>query len=179
MVKGILTALILCLLQVVCFNNIVIAQTNDSHKSVYVYIAFSEVCPLCIELVPTLNKIIEKNAQWCEFTVVLPNRNFSQQKLTALLKDFPKKPILVYDSTKKVCKQYGFTVTPEVVVENDNNEILYAGAIDDRFIDFGKTKKHSIIPYLANALEEIFEGKKPSIVSTKAFGCYIAYPKSK
>jgi thiol-disulfide isomerase/thioredoxin len=179
MVKGILITLIVCLLQVVCFSNSVTAQTNESSKSVYVFISFSEVCPLCIELVPTLNEIIEKNTLWCEFTLVLPNNNLSQKKLSTLLQAFKHKPKLVYDSTKKVCKQFGFTVTPEIVVENDNNEILYSGAIDDRFIDFGKTKKHSITPYLASALEEIFEGKKPSIVSTKAFGCYISYSKSK
>lgn len=176
MVNGILTALIMCLLQIVCFSHTVTAQTNESNKSVYVYIAFSEVCPLCIELVPTLNEIIEKNNLWCEFTLVLPNNNLSQKKLSTLLKSFKKQPNLVYDSTKTASKRFRFTVTPEVIIENDQNEILYSGAIDDRFIDFGKTKKHSIVPYLSNVLEEIFEGKKPQIVSTQALGCYISYP---
>ena len=174
-VNVLLVVLIVCSVQFLCFSFSLNAQTNESSKSVYVYIAFSEVCPLCIELVPTLKEIIEKNNLWCEFTFVLPNNNLSKTKLSTLLQTFKKKPKLVYDSTKKVCKQYGFTVTPEVVVENDNNEILYSGAVDDRFIDFGKTKKHSIIPYLSNALQQIFEGKKPQIVSTQAFGCYISY----
>jgi hypothetical protein len=154
---------------------IVTAQQADSQKSVYVYISFSEVCPLCIEMVPTIKSIIQKNDRWCEFTLVLTNTTVNKQKLNKLLKEFPVKPILVFDSMKTVSKRFGFTVTPEVVVENDDNEIVYSGAIDDRFVDFGKSKKHSIIPYLSSALEEIFEGKKPQIVSTKAFGCYISY----
>lgn len=156
-------------------STLVTAQQADSQKSVYVHISFSEVCPLCIEMVPTLKSLIQKHERWCEFTFILTNSNVNNQKLNKLLKEFPLKPKLVYDSNKTVSKRFGFTVTPEVVVENDANEIVYSGAIDDRFVDFGKSKKHSIVPYLSNALEEIFDGKKPQIVSTKAFGCYISY----
>lgn len=159
-------------------STIVTAQQADSQKSVFVYISFSEVCPLCIEMVPTLRSLIQHNERWCEFTFILTNSNVNKQKLNKLLKEFPVKPKLVYDSNKTISKRFGLTVTPEVVVENDYNEIVYSGAIDDRFIDFGKSKKHSIVPYLSNALEEIFEGKKPQIVSTKAFGCYISYKNS-
>lgn len=159
-------------------STVITAQQADSQKSVYVNISFSEVCPLCIEMVPTLKSLIQKNERWCEFTFILTNSNVNKQKLNKLLKEFPVKPKLVFDTNKTISKRFGFTVTPEVVVENDNNEIVYSGAIDDRFVDFGKSKKHSIVPYLSNALEELFEGKKPQIVSTKAFGCYISYKNS-
>lgn len=168
--KCLFVAFIFCV-----FSTVVTAQQAESSKSVYVYIAFSEVCPLCVEMVPTLKSMIQKNERWCEFTFVLTNSNVNKQKLNKLLKEFPTKPKLVYDSTKTVSKRFGFTVTPEVVVENDANEIVYSGAIDDRFVEFGKSKKHSIVPYLSNVLNEIFDGKTPQIVSTKAFGCYISY----
>lgn len=156
-------------------STIVTAQQADSQKSVFVYISFSEVCPLCIELVPTLKSLILKNKHFCEFTFVIPNAKINQKKLQQLLKEFPVKPRLVYDTNKIVSKRHGFTVTPEVVVENARKEVVYSGAIDDRFVEFGRSKKHSILPYLSNTLDAIVQGKKPQIVSTKAFGCYISY----
>lgn len=160
-------------------SSLVSAQQVESTKSVDVYISFSEICPLCIEMVPTLKTLIQKNKQSCEVTFVLTNTNVNKQKLNKLLKEFPVKPKLVFDSNKTICKLYGFTVTPEVVVEKDKNTIVYSGAIDDRFVDFGKSKKHSIVPYLSTVLDEIIQGKTPQIVSTKAFGCYISYKTEK
>jgi len=157
----------------------VTAQQATETKTIFVSVAFSEVCPLCVELVPTLKSLIQKNEQWCEFTFVLPNTKINQKKLQQLLKEFPIKPRLVYDTNKSVSKRLAFTVTPEVVVENANNEVVYSGAIDDRFVEFGKSKKHSILPYLSNALDAIIQGKKPQIVSSKAFGCYISYKSEK
>lgn len=159
--------------------NEVLAQQSTETKTIFVSVSFSEVCPLCVELVPSLKSLLQKNERWCEFTFVLPNAKVNQKKLQQLLKVFPVKPRLVYDTNKTISKRLGFTVTPEVVVENARNEVVYSGAIDDRFVEFGKSKKHSIIPYLSNALDALIQGKKPQIVSTKAFGCYISYKTEK
>lgn len=77
------------------FLNEVSAQQSTETKTIFVSVAFSEVCPLCVELVPTLKSLIQKNEQFCEFTFVLPNTKINQKKLQQLLKEFPIKPRLV------------------------------------------------------------------------------------
>ncbi len=150
-------------------------SSTDTTKRISVYISFSEVCPLCKEMLPSIEEIIQKFESKCFFYFVLTNKNVSKEKLYRLIEKFQKKPILIFDSSKTVAKRFGFTVTPEVVVLNVENEVMYSGALDDRFVDFGQTKKHSIKPHLHDALQSIIKGKSPSIVSTKAFGCYISY----
>ncbi len=80
-------------------------------------------------------------------------------------------PALI-DPWHSLAAQTGATVTPEaaVVVEG---KTLYHGRIDDRYIDFGKSRKVPRRQDLRIALDEVLAGKPVSQPATKALGCAI------
>lgn len=76
------------------------------------------------------------------------------------------------DADQTVYKTYGATRTPHVFVltkDNGSLRVDYIGAIDDNYQDAGAVEE----PYLANALDNILEGKSPNPSFTKAIGCSI------
>lgn len=76
----------------------------------------------------------------------------------------------LYDSSQKIGRNYGATVTPHVFVINKDRKIAYVGAIDDN-MQAKDVKKH----YLRDAVEALIAGKKPPQATTKQFGCGIKY----
>ncbi len=98
----------------------------------------------------------------------LPEDRLDKMKERATSKAF-NFPYL-YDSSQKIGRDYGATVTPHVFVVDKNRKIAYMGAIDDN-MQSDAVKKH----YLRNALDAILAGKKPPRETTKQFGCGIKY----
>ena len=52
--------------------------------------------------------------------------------------------------------------------------MVYRGRIDDRFVDFGKTRPEPTQRDLEAALRGVLDGTHKDLVTTKAIGCYIA-----
>ena len=53
-------------------------------------------------------------------------------------------------------------------------KLVYHGRIDDRFIDFGKSRPEATVHDLQNAIDAALAGRKVTPAETKAIGCYIA-----
>ena len=62
--------------------------------------------------------------------------------------------------------------TPEAAVFADG-ELVYRGRIDDRFVDFGKTRAAATTHDLAFALQAILDGRPVPESRTRAVGCFI------
>lgn len=78
----------------------------------------------------------------------------------------------LYDSSQKMGRDYGATVTPHVFVLDGSRKVAYLGAVDDN-MSADKVKKH----VLADAIDAVLAGKKPLETTTRAFGCSIKYEK--
>jgi len=74
----------------------------------------------------------------------------------------------LYDETQKVAKAYGATVTPHVFVVAPDGNIVYTGAVDNR---------HKGPHYLADALDDVLEGREVAQPTTAQFGCTVKYRK--
>ncbi len=83
-------------------------------------------------------------------------------------------PALI-DAPLSLAAQTGAAVTPEAVVVMDG-KTLYRGRIDDRYIDFGKSRRVPRRQDLRIALDEILAGKTVSQPTTKALGCALPKP---
>ncbi len=62
--------------------------------------------------------------------------------------------------------QYGAQVTPHIFVLDQNRNVAYVGAFDDK--QNGPTKN-----YVADAVDALLAGKKVEVTNSKAFGCGI------
>ena len=77
----------------------------------------------------------------------------------------------VQDPESKLAYAFGATKTPHVYLFNDQNKLVYRGAIDDNARNKSKVDK----AFLKNALDQMLEGKKIKKSISKALGCSIKF----
>jgi peroxiredoxin len=77
------------------------------------------------------------------------------------------------DTHQTLARQTGARSTPEAVILGPNGQELYRGRVDDRFVDFGKTRFHPTQDDLGDALDAILQGKPAPHPVTKVLGCAI------
>jgi mono/diheme cytochrome c family protein len=84
-------------------------------------------------------------------------------------------PVLL-DPEQRLARQIGATRTLEVAVVSAAGAVVYRGRVDDRTVDFGKSRPQAIRHDLRLALDEVLAGKAVSVPLTKAIGCAIPFP---
>jgi peroxiredoxin len=67
----------------------------------------------------------------------------------------------------------GARSTPEAVILSPAGNVLYRGRVDDRFVDFGKTRFSPSTEDLRDALEQVIAGQPVKNPVTKVLGCAI------
>lgn len=78
----------------------------------------------------------------------------------------------LFDASKTVYAEYGARKTPHVYLlqkENGKKIVKYIGAIDDNVRNGDAVKER----FLANAVNELIQGKEISVKETKAIGCSV------
>ncbi len=101
---------------------------------------------------------------------VKPGDSFEKMQQRSKDKGFTFPYLL--DEGQKIYPLFGATKTPHVYLvqkERGKNIVKYIGAIDDNVRDGSNVKEH----FLANALNELLNGKEVTIKETKAIGCSI------
>jgi len=77
------------------------------------------------------------------------------------------------DPRQTLARETGARSTPEVVVLGRDGQQLYRGRIDNRFVEFGKTRYQPTENDLQEALDAILQGKPVPHPVTKTLGCAI------
>ncbi len=78
----------------------------------------------------------------------------------------------LFDESQTIYAKYGATKTPHVYLlqkEDGKNVVKYIGAIDDNVRNASEVKDR----FLANAVNELLEGKEVTVKETKAIGCSV------
>lgn len=94
--------------------------------------------------------------------------SFENMKVRAKEKAFPF--VYLVDEDRTIYPQYGATRTPHVFLLDNDLTVQYIGAIDDNAQD----AEAVTMRYVANAIDALEKGKKPSPAVTKAIGCPIS-----
>jgi len=77
------------------------------------------------------------------------------------------------DPHQVLARMTGARSTPEVVILASDGHELYRGRVDDRFVDFGKTRYSPTENDLQEALDTILQNKPVVHPVTKVLGCAI------
>lgn len=77
------------------------------------------------------------------------------------------------DPQHQLASETGARSTPEAVILSPAGEVLYRGRVDDRFVDFGKTRFSPSREDLHDALEQVISGQPVKNPVTKVLGCAI------
>lgn len=149
------------------------AQTD----SIDVYVVLSEECPICNYMGPILSETANSFADLpVRFFTVFPSKRSSEESMKRFqdlydLNGFQMLP----DTDQAITKKLGASVTPEVVILNQNEEILYRGRINDAYSKPGRRKvsmpSNELDRNIRNALYGV-EIDRPWAV---AIGCYITF----
>lgn len=78
----------------------------------------------------------------------------------------------LFDESQTIYAKFGATKTPHVYLlqkEDGKNIVKYIGAIDDNVRNASEVKDR----FLANAVNELLEGKEVTVKETKAIGCSV------
>jgi hypothetical protein len=78
----------------------------------------------------------------------------------------------VADPNRELTNRAKASVTPQAAVFADD-ELVYSGRIDDRYLDFGKYRNQPLHRELRDALDAVLAGSAPRTASAKAVGCAI------
>ena len=97
--------------------------------------------------------------------------------------DFKDKYLLTsrikIDRTHKLAKRLNATVTPEVFVVDEKNNIVYHGAIDNWFYALGQNRINITEHYLDDAISQWIKEQTITINYSKPVGCFIEITRSK
>jgi hypothetical protein len=132
-------------------------------------------CPISNRYAPEIQRIYrEFSPRKVRFWMVYPDRTESPENIRKHLADysFPGDPLR--DPKKELVKLAQVRVTPEVAIFLTGPKLVYHGRIDDRFVDFGKSRAQPAMHDLETALSALLEGKPVPQEKTKAVGCYIS-----
>ena len=77
------------------------------------------------------------------------------------------------DPDHKLALASGARSTPEAVILSPAGEVLYRGRVDNRFVDFGKTRFRPTREDLREALDQVLAGQPVKDPVTKVLGCAI------
>src|SRR5579863_10479997 len=84
--------------------------------------------------------------------------------------DFATPFAALLDPHQTLARETGARSTPEVVVLGPDGKQLYRGRVDDRFVDWGKTRYQATENDLADALGAILQGKAVPHPVTRVLG---------
>lgn len=111
-----------------------------------------------------------------QFVGINPNKNpdYTEETLEHMAEYFQRYqmnfPYLI-DETQEVAKAYKAQCTPDIYVYNDERKLAYHGRIDDNWKELEKVTKQE----LAQALEALLHGEKPSANQNPSIGCSIKW----
>lgn len=133
-------------------------------------------CPIVNRYIPEINRIYQAySKQGIKLTLIYPGDYLTQKDIDTHRKEYQIKPEGRLDIDYQITKKAGATITPEAVVYDANQKIIYRGRIDDWFTDYGDKKREPSQRNLRLALDALVAGKEVPIKNTQAIGCLIEY----
>lgn len=149
-------------------------DTSDADASVFLFI--SSECPVSNRLAPEIRRIQATFAdRSVAFWLVYPDPKDSPERIRAHVEEYGYFHAgLLRDPEHALVASTGVRRTPEVAVFNARGGLVYRGRVNDRFVEFGKTRPAATTNDLESALEATLAGRSVAVAETEAIGCYIS-----
>ena len=132
-------------------------------------------CPISNSYAPEIQRICSEYSPRqvsCDLVYVDPDLTTAAVKKH--VQDFGYAAVpAILDSSQKLVKAAGATITPEAAVIGPSGQVLYRGRIDNVYAALGKRRPEATEHDLRKALDEVLSGKPVSTPQTQAIGCYI------
>jgi len=152
------------------------AHTADElrqHKATVLLFVATD-CPNANTYAPLLARMYrEYSAQGISFLGVYSDPDDTAAKVLQHDADYQIPYPGLLDPTQTLARETGARSTPEAVILSADGQELYRGRVDDRFMDYGKTRFQPAHQDLREALDEILHGQPVKNPTTRVLGCAI------
>jgi thiol-disulfide isomerase/thioredoxin len=139
-----------------------------------VYVFLGTECPLSQNYTLTLKQLQKKyDGKSVDFIGVFPAEDDNEKKIKAFVNQYGFPFRFVRDIGQRLTHRYQVTVTPQVILVNEQDEILYSGKIDDWVVVLGKKKEVPTEHYLNEAIQAGMAGLEVKVKQTTPIGCLI------
>lgn len=152
-------------------KNVVISKPPG--KPLLLFVFMSPECPLCQNYTKIINGIQQQYSQEVQVYGIVPGMAYQTKDVAAFQKKYATGFGFFIDKKMGLTKYLQATVTPQVILLNNNMQLLYTGAIDDWAVGIGKKRAQASHHYLADAIEQSLRNISVSIAKTKPVGCKI------
>jgi len=141
-----------------------------------VFVFAATECPIVNRYAPELRRIHEHFAGTARFWMVYADPAETKDAVRSHGEAFGFGMPAVRDPRHELVRLAGVRVTPEVAVyvpAPGGPRLVYRGRIDDRNVDFGRTRPAARTHDLEDALRAIASGRAGPLRTTPALGCAI------
>jgi len=151
---------------------------GPKEQKVRVYVFVAEECPICNFIGKPMARLANEYNGQAEFYAVFPNKMSNYKTIFKFKKKYGMEAFLsILDEDQSTTKKYGATVTPEVVVVDQDDNILYKGRFNNSYYAPGKINHTGKKQDLKEALNLILAGNSIPQPWPKAIGCFITIKK--
>jgi len=150
-----------------------IVSAQDQKEPDYtVIVTLGPDCPISQKYMHTLKEIHGTYGESITFNAIVP-ANFDSIEVSDFIETYNIPFATMLDNKNRLIQEFKLSVTPEVILIDKNNRILYQGAIDNWFYALGKSRAKVTETYLVDAISATIAGRKIETNKTEAIGCFI------
>lgn len=134
-------------------------------------------CPIANRYAPELRRLRDRYARrGISFWLVYPDPSETPEAIRRHQRSFGLGFRALRDPRHELVRATQVTVTPEAAVFTSDApapRMVYRGRIDDRYVDFGRSRPAPATRDLRAVLEALAHGVTPTARTTPAVGCFI------
>ncbi|MEM1297411.1 MAG: hypothetical protein AAGH89_18745, partial [Verrucomicrobiota bacterium] len=127
-------------------------------------------CPISRRSIEALNQLAGED-QTVKLFGIISDPGVDRAAAVAFQSEFEVSFPIVLDSIGDLALRLKPEIVPEAFVISGADEVVYRGAIDDRFASPGRPRKQASANYLQDAMEAAGRGEEPEIAKTEPVGC--------
>ena len=146
---------------------------NKGDKQLILFVFMSPECPVCQNYTKVLNDIQQQYNGQVQVYGIVPGMAYSAKDVVVFQKKYATGFSFFIDKKMELTKYLQATVTPQVILLNNNMQLMYSGAIDDWAITLGKKRAQASQHFLKDAIEQSLHHIPVLIANTKPVGCKI------
>jgi len=131
-------------------------------------------CPACKASIPALMELHKKYAPLgLDITAILSDPAPNDSVLQATIDYYELTVPLQNDSNLAIARKYHASTTPQFMLFDANEKLVYNGKINNYYYQFGKHRKVVTENYLEDAILALLEKREVVVKSTDPIGCKI------
>lgn len=114
-----------------------------------------------------------KNQVDIDWKIVYLGKTTSNAQIQAFNQEYNFDLPYLIKKNKKFARKFNVTTTPECIIVNDNNNVVYQGAINNWYTSLGKYLDKPTAFYLNDAIESIIKNEDVKVKKTVPVGCFL------